>query len=108
MAASKIIPAGFVINWRGQRYKLIGRRSHVAKGGIFTSLLIWQAVCTECGDQFTYEISVGREFGPPLRRCPICRQGKRGRRVNFHGGLSQKEWIANASRAIEMTRKVKW
>ena len=108
MAADKIIPAGYVINWRGQRYQLTGQRARFTKEAVFTRLLVWRADCAKCGEPFTYEVSIGREFGPPLRRCPVCRRGKRGVRVNLHGGFSERDWVADAVRAIEMTRRVKW
>ena len=61
------------VDYEGQKFVLVGVRSHTRLDGAETVLTDWQAQYPDCGAQF--QVTQGAFFRcPPRRRCDDCKR----------------------------------
>ena len=80
--------AGKKIQFKDQRYMLIGSEPYRKRNGELSVILTWQSQCPECGEFFTTTSALVARY--LIRRCkkhrkagrPVTKKLKKGRKQN--------------------------
>lgn len=67
-----VVPqVGTIVMFHGQRYEMVGVRSHANRTGVMTTLVRWATHCARCGDPTEVATTLKTS---PSRRCSDCAQ----------------------------------
>lgn len=68
---------GSFVDSKGQRYEMLGLKTHVRKDGVPIYLVRWRSHCAECNKPFEFTFTIN-EWKYPNRRCQTHKNpGKR-------------------------------